>query len=178
MRVGGLKLSPYTMGLLSKLARSSARATGRALSAHVVPDSLLPSWKTRKTLQTGYSLLSKAGRKTKKKAAAPAKKKPLSIGGFQVPKPKAPAKKFDKNAWSTGRGLPSGVGYGERPPSRSASPSGQSLRQRASKLRGQLSDLRREPRAVAQMGLDLLEVEYKRKRQSFLSKVRNLDKKL
>jgi hypothetical protein len=166
------------MGLLSKLARSSARATGRALSAHVVPDSLIPSWKTRKTVKSGYSLLTSAARKPNKKAAAPAKKKALAIGGFQVPKPKAPAKKFDKNAWATGRGLPSGVGYGERPRSPSGSPSGQSLKQRASKLRAQLSDLRREPRAVAQMGLDLLQVEYKQKQQAFLSKIRTLDKKL
>ena len=69
------------MGLLRSIARTGARATGRALSRHVVPDSLIPSWKTqqRATATTsaiwgfGSGLVKKQARKTALKRKAQAK---------------------------------------------------------------------------------------------------------
>jgi hypothetical protein len=155
--------------LLYSLARSSARATGRALSAHVVPDSLIPSWKTRKAVSSGLSLLNKAARKTGKSASAKSAKQ------FKRPAPTKPKQAFNKNAWSQGRAIAPAAGYGEPPPSRPASSSGRSLKQSAARLRQQFSDLRSEPRLVAQMGLDILKQEYRLKKNSFLSEVKEVN---
>lgn len=167
------------MSLLRSLARHSARATGRALSAHVVPDSLIPSWKTKKRVSSGLSLLTKAARKTK-----PATNRPASASGGKRkggqparPAPKAPKTPFDKNAWSQGRALASPPGFAEPRPSRPASSSGPLLNKSGQRLVQQFSDLRRHPKAVAQMGLDLLHHEYQQKKQRFLSSLPSLRKK-
>jgi hypothetical protein len=162
--------------LLRSLARTSARATGRALSAHVLPDSLLPSWKTQKAVSTGYSLLKKATRKSgkkngKKSAIAPTKNRALA--GAARPKPKAPKQKFDRNSWNNGRNLAPAAGYDERPQSPPKSSSALSPTKRVSTLRRQLIDGARNPRLVAQMGLDLLKVDYQRKKDTFLSNLKH-----
>lgn len=160
------------MGLLRSVARMGARATGRALSRHVVPDSLIPSWKTQKTVSSGLSLLTKAARlvgnkkkKKKKSAAARPTARPSAR-----PAPKAPKKKFDKNGWNMGRSLPNGFDVSSASSARSHSRALEP-QQSASFLR-KAKDLARNPRLVAQMGLDLLSVEYQLKKRSFLSKLK------
>lgn len=158
------------MGLLRSIARTGARATGRALSSHVLPDSLVPSWKTQKALSTGYDLLKRATRKTgKKKKPAPSSKaksyKSPALASVSRPSPKAPKKKFDKNGWGMGRSLPGGsdgVTFSRAsPPPRPAG------------LRRKLVDAARNPRLVAQMGLDLLKADYQQKKDTFLSNLKH-----
>ena len=149
------------MGLLIRLGK----AGGRALVAHVVPDSLIPTWKLKKSAPSGKSQLDKASRLTGKKK----KKQPISsayksaaLASVSRPKPKAPKKKFDRNGWSMGRSLPAGNGSDNLPRSSSGSAS----------LRRKLLDAARNPRVLAQMKLDELHHEYVSKKAAFLSKVK------
>ena len=150
------------MGLLIRLGK----AGGRALVAHVVPDSLIPTWKLKKSAPSGSAQLKQAARLTgskKKKAPSlkPYKSAALTAAGVGRPKPKAPKQKFDKNGWSMGRTLPAGNGSANSPlPSGSAS------------LRRKLLDAARNPRALAQMKLDEMHHEYVSKKAAFLSKVK------
>ena len=163
------------MGLLLKVVGLGARATGRALSAHVVPDSLVPSWKTQKRLSSGLSLLNKAAKrvagkkKSNRPATAPTKNRALA--GVARPSSKPPKKSFNQNAWSTGRGLESS--FDGPPPSRSNSRSVSPARNLVSKRLQQAKDVVRNPRIVAQMGLDLLKVDYQHKKANFLSKLKH-----
>jgi hypothetical protein len=155
------------MGLLSKVARSGARAAGRGLSRHVLPDSLIPSWKTKKAVASGYSLLKKAARRKKKSAPAPTK-----TATAKRPAPKAPKQKFDRNQWARGGKLVSVDFSNERPLSRSNSSSTSSTPKRASRLKAQVKDLVRNPRLVVQMHLDELQHDYETKKRRFLSDLR------
>lgn len=154
------------MGLLSSLAKASARASGRALAAHVLPDSLVPSWKTQKAISSGYSLLKKAAKT--KKGTANGKGAARSA---QRPGPKPPKKKFDKQSWAVGRGLPSGDGFAVQRQSSPKSSFLSSAKTQAAKLRRKSIDLARNPRVAAQMGLDLLKEDYQTKKRSFLSEL-------
>ena len=157
------------MGLLRKIARTGTRAAGRALSAHVVPDSLIPSWKTQKRLSDGYSLLTKTAKlvagKKKKKGSSSTAYQSKALASVRRPSPKPPKKKFDKNGWGMGRSLPGGsdgVTFSRAsPPPRPAG------------LRRKLVDAARNPRLVAQMGLDLLKADYQQKKDTFLSNLKH-----
>lgn len=152
------------MAWLSSLARSGARATGRALSRHVVPDSLIPSWKTQKIAASGYSLLKKATRKagSKKKDAPSLKGKPYksaALARVARPAPKAPKQQFDKNGWSMGRTMQAPLAYDGPPRLYSNSPLPSRTKPRPDFVR-QSRDLVRNPRLYLEMQRDLAEVEY------------------
>lgn len=177
------------MALFKALAALGVRATGRALSAHVVPDSLTPSWKTKKAVSTGYNLLKSATRKTGKEKSKKPNSKPYqspALAGVSRPKPKAPAKKFDKNAWSMGRTMPVANGSDNLPPRpradmERAEYERSSFNQRKPSPRPSLASLRlqqakdvvKHPKIVARMGLDLLKLDYQKKKETFLSNLKH-----
>lgn len=161
------------MGLLTRLTKSAARAGGSALSRHVVPDSLIPSWKTQKAVSTGYNLLKKASKLTGKKkkpapASAPKDYKSPALRPVSRPGPKKPKQAFDKTGWSMGRNLPATDGSDnlQKPPGRSSSASSPN---RPGLISQRLKDAVKNPRLVAQMGVDLLKADYQRKKSIFLS---------
>lgn len=159
------------MGLLRSIARTGARATGRALSRHVVPDSLIPSWKTQQIALSGYNLLRRAAPKNGKPKGAKRATAPTRGGGptagTATPRPKPPKQKFDKNGWSMGRGLPTGFAVSSAASQRSYSQ--ESEPSKSPGLSRKVKDAVRNPRLAVQMGLDLLQVEYQLKKRSFLS---------
>lgn len=152
------------------MAAKTAGYGARALSRHVVPDSLLPSWKTRKTVQTGLSLLKRKKKKTSK---------PTSSGkATRKPGPPKPKQKFDRNAWLGGRSLVSSDHVNASPRSLSGSSSLSSIKSRAERLKAQARDLVRNPRLVASMVRDEIEHDLKQEKRIYSSKLQQANEGL
>ena len=145
------------MAWLRKVAGSALRGAGNVLAVHVVPDSLIPSWKTRQYLSTATraaSRLGSTGKGKKKKKAAPSSPRSGSPPSRRPPSSRAA---FNKNAWGRGASLPSAPAF-SLPPSTSRQRSGASpsFSQMVQKRQQQLRDFRNHPRLVVQMHLDEL----------------------
>lgn len=160
------------MGLLRKVGGSALRGSGRFLAVHVVPDTLLPSWKTQKRV----AALGRALKPKKKKKKAPAQKKEYKSPALAGVRParsgkpsasKKPKPTFNKNAWSQGRAMSVSGSFS---PSASTSPRAASSARPsfAARLGSQfrpstvarrkqkLRDIKNEPRLFIQMHADEL----------------------
>jgi hypothetical protein len=143
------------MGLLRKLGRAAVRRTGSVLTRHVLPDSLVPSSRTKNAFSTTRTVLGLLKPKKKKKKAKPSK-------------PSPPKRKFDRNAWGQGRAIAPNPSFAYSEPRRPASsarprPSGRSATMQ------KLHDLRKHPQLVLAMKMDELAHDIK----GIKNKVRN-----
>lgn len=144
------------MGLLRKATISALRGTGNLLAVHVVPDTLIPSWKTQKRLTTGAGYLVRPfSSSKKKKTSAKNKKRPSSprSGSPTSARPPATRPAFNKNSWSRGGSLAPAPGFA---PSRPTSSPPGSVGRSFSRFKQQAKDFRNEPRLVIQMTMDEL----------------------
>jgi len=146
------------MGLLRRAAGAAVWGTSRAISRHVLPDTLIPSWKTKKRISRAGSLLTMPFRRKKKK-----KKKPASSSSRRSAGPATRPARFDRNAWKQGRALRPDASFVLPASSASASLRSSSPKPRKpSRLSAQLRDLRQHPQLVLQMKLDELAHDVKK----------------
>lgn len=165
----------------ASVGRGSLRGAGNLLSKHVLPDTLLPSWKTKQRLASAIRGVNSFGKSKSKKSStsgkksstpskksrkSTAKKAPQQRGGLPV---------FNRNAWARGAQLQSSGGFSGSSGGYSAPrPRPTSARAKLQRLKAQALDVLLNPRAVGQMVYDSVSHDAKKTKKRFLSKVSTL----
>jgi hypothetical protein len=156
------------------VGKSALRGTGSFLSNHVLPDTLIPSWKTRKRLASatravGSLAKPKKQRKSPNKSSKQSKKqKPYSP---QPPAQRGGLPTFNRNAWQRGDALRSS-GASSPTSSRASSAPARKVQAKVKRLQSQARDILMNPRLVGQMFWDELKHDAKQKKQQLLSNLK------
>lgn len=157
------------MGLLRRAAGAAVWGTGKLVSRHVLPDTLIPSWKTTQRISRAGSLLSRPFKRKKRKKTATTSRATSKSASYR-PGPVKQKQKFDKNAWNQGRALKSDASWSLLPSSGLVSRPTSSPKQRP-RWRQQLHDVRHNPQLVLQMKMDELKHDVSKLSQQVKSRV-------
>lgn len=159
-------------------ARGTVRGAGSFLSTHVLPDEVIPSWKTRKRLASATRAVSSLAKRSKpsasrSKSSKPSKKQTTSSRTGNMARPqRGGLPTFNRNEWNRGANLRTSDSYSNSPSPRSSAVPPARVRAKVNRLTAQARDILMNPRLVGQMFWDELKHDAKKTKQQLSSRLR------